>query len=128
LLFVAHIAAAVALSSFPAGSLVSGLPTHDPTAPHQADDAAAEPSVQQGGPDNGQQVWFEASQQSLIRVKGGKGAAAARDADAAAAPRQSRLRKASYVNNPIYQNKQQQAGVKKHTRKEPKGSRLAGMK
>jgi hypothetical protein len=89
--------------------------------------------VQQGGPDNGQQVWFEASQQSLVRMKDGKGAAArgaaAADAGAAAAaPRQSRLRKASYVNNPIYQNKQQQAGVKKHTRKEPKGSRLAGMK
>jgi hypothetical protein len=109
---------------------VSGLPNHDPTAPHQEDDAAAEPSVQQGGPDNGQQVWFEASQQSLVRVKGGKGAAAAAagDAGAAAAPRQSRLRKASYVNNPIYQNKQQQAGVKKHTRKEAQGSRLAGVK
>lgn len=109
---------------------MSGLPTHGPTA-IQPDDAAAEPSVQQGGPDNGQQVWFEASQQSLARVEGGKGAAtrgAAAAADAAAAPRQSRLRKASYVNNPIYQNKQQQAGVKKHTRKEAKGSRLAGMK
>jgi hypothetical protein len=112
---------------------MSGLPNHGPTAPHQADDAAAEPSVQQGGPDSGQQVWFEASQQSLARAKGGKaaaarGGAAAGDAGAAVAPRQSRLRKASYVNNPIYQNKQQQAGVKKHTRKEPKGSRLAGMK
>lgn len=95
------------------GSLMTGqpgAPTAAPTAAHpQVNPTAAgdEPSVQLLQ-DQQQALWFDASQQSFqgpnaARTAAGDGNAAAAAAEAQTG-RASRLRKASYVNSPIYQH------------------------
>jgi hypothetical protein len=84
----------------------AGVPTAADPQVHQAA-AGDEPSVQlqqdqQGG------LWFDASQHSFqgprAAAGGGSNAAAGGATAAGAAAGNSRLRKASYVNSPIYQH------------------------
>ena len=87
-----------------AGSLMTGQPgdpAAPPTAATQANAAAeGEPSVQLQQERQG--LWLDASQQSF---QGPKPAEGADGAAAACKGGKSRLRKASYVNSPIYQHR-----------------------